>query len=100
MANEEVRVYFCPECKSTDVRYVFGLMNLFGTIPTQECKKCNLRSSTFPILIAKKAVLEQREEEKKTLAKKRAAKKKGKKKSVKKIPKRRVVKGVKKRSKK
>ena len=96
MANEEVRVYFCPECKSTDVKYVFGLMNLFGTIPTQECGGCNLRSSVFPVLIAKKAVLEQREAEKKAKLKKKVARKKvTKKKTVKKVVKKTKKKGLK-----
>jgi hypothetical protein len=70
MMAEEIRVYFCPKCKSTDVRYVFGLMNLFGTIPMKECGSCGLSAPTFPILIAKKSSLEKIEAKKKGSTKK------------------------------
>jgi hypothetical protein len=58
--GDEVEVYFCPKCKSTDVKYVFELMNLFGVIPTQECGKCHLRSNVFPILVANKDSLKKK----------------------------------------
>ncbi|MCH7850728.1 MAG: hypothetical protein IH845_03750 [Nanoarchaeota archaeon] len=68
--GDEVKVYFCPECESTDVKYVFGFMNLFGTIPMKECGDCNLRAPTFPMLIAKKSILEEMENRKKARTKK------------------------------
>jgi len=52
------------------VKYVFGLMNLFGTIPMKECGNCNVRAPTFPMLIAKKSVLEEMENRKKVRTKK------------------------------
>lgn len=42
------KVYFCPNCKSTDVCYYFSLRNLFGIIPMMQCKKCNFRAPGFP----------------------------------------------------
>ena len=45
-----VRVWFCPKCRSTDVRYVFGFWNLFGGIPKMKCFKCGYTNSVFPIL--------------------------------------------------
>ena len=45
-----VRVYFCPRCKSVEVRYTFGLGNLFGVLPKMKCFKCGYTCSGFPIL--------------------------------------------------
>lgn len=60
MANkEEIRVYFCPKCKSTNIRYVFGLSNLFGVIPKQKCMGCGLEANAFPILVTNKTALEE-----------------------------------------
>jgi ribosomal protein S27AE len=54
--RNEIKVSFCPKCKSTDVKYVFGLGNLFGVIPRQRCGKCG-RTGVFPILVANKKKL-------------------------------------------
>lgn len=51
MAKEkEIKVSFCPKCKSRNVKYVFGLVNLFGVIPTMKCFDCGFTSNVFPVL--------------------------------------------------
>ena len=68
MANEKnVKVYFCPKCKSVDVRYVFGIGNLFGVIPQMKCLKCGFTAVGFPIVVT----------DKKQFTKKRITKKTG-----------------------
>ena len=54
--GEEVKVSFCPKCKSYDVKYVFGLGNLFGVVPRQRCGGCG-RVGVFPILVVDKKKL-------------------------------------------
>ena len=55
--DKEIRVSFCPKCKSRDVRYVFGVWNLFGVIPKMRCGKCGIEMSSFPILVTSKKKL-------------------------------------------
>jgi Zn ribbon nucleic-acid-binding protein len=55
--HKDLRVSFCPRCKSTDVRYVFGLGNVFGVIPKMKCFKCGYTAPSFPILKTTKAKL-------------------------------------------
>ena len=55
--KEEIKVRFCPKCKSTDVKYVFGLWNLFGAIPKMKCGKCGLEMPSFPLLVTTKKLL-------------------------------------------
>lgn len=43
-----LKVYFCPKCKSTSVRYVFGFRNLFGVVPRMQCEDCSFSASVFP----------------------------------------------------
>ncbi|MFH1238167.1 MAG: hypothetical protein ABIH79_00430 [archaeon] len=58
MVNEkDVTVYFCPKCKSVDVRYVFGFGNLFGIVPQMKCSKCGFTSISFPIIVLDKKKL-------------------------------------------
>jgi len=57
--DKKIRVYFCPKCKSFDVKYVFGLGNLFGVIPKQRCNNCRFEMSGFPVLITTKNKLEE-----------------------------------------
>ena len=52
-----IRVSFCPQCKSRDVKYVFGLGNLFGVMPKMKCFKCGYTNSVFPILVIEKKEL-------------------------------------------
>lgn len=55
--DKEIKVSFCPKCKSYDVKYIFGLRNLFGTIPKMKCGKCGLESIGFPILVISEKAL-------------------------------------------
>ena len=48
IGKKDLRVYFCPKCKSEQVGYVFRFGNAFGIIPQMECRKCNFSSSIFP----------------------------------------------------
>lgn len=41
--EKSTNAYFCPKCKSTSVKYVFGLKNIFGIIPTMKCQKCGFQ---------------------------------------------------------
>ena len=81
---KDIRVYFCPECQSTEVRYSFGLGNLFGVIPKMKCLKCGYSATTFPILVTNKKNLAKatKKLKKKNAAKKKKAAKKSKKKIV------------------
>jgi Zn ribbon nucleic-acid-binding protein len=49
--EKEIRISFCPACKSRDIRYVFGVGNLFGIIPQVKCLECGFKSMSFPVLI-------------------------------------------------
>lgn len=73
--RKDVRVSFCPSCKSRSVGYVFTFGNLFGVIPKMRCRDCGFDASTFPVLIAdeaelKKAVEGMKSRKKKTVKKK------------------------------
>jgi hypothetical protein len=70
--DKDIRVYFCPKCRSHNVRYTFGLGNLFGVVPRQKCLDCDYSSATFPLIVTSKNKI------KKTVAfmKKKAVKKK------------------------
>ena len=48
MVEKTVKVYFCPQCKSEQVGYVFRFGNAFGVIPKMECKKCKYCAPVFP----------------------------------------------------
>jgi hypothetical protein len=73
--KKPVRVRFCPECKATDVKFVFQLKNLFGLVPRMTCMQCGNHAPDFPILVVPA---------KKKKSKKKAAKKKTTKKSTRK----------------
>ncbi|MBT7102379.1 hypothetical protein HN935_02600 [archaeon] len=55
--DKQIKVSFCPECKSRDVKYVFGVKNLFGVIPKMKCGKCGLEMPSFPLLVTSKKLL-------------------------------------------
>jgi len=55
--EKEIRVSFCPKCKSRDVKYVFGVWNLFGAIPKMKCGKCGTEMPSFPLLVTNKKLL-------------------------------------------
>ena len=56
-SGKDVRVSFCPKCKSQSVGYVFGLGNLFGVVPKMKCRDCGFDAPSFPVLIANEAEL-------------------------------------------
>ena len=90
--GKDVRVSFCPRCKSRNVGYTFGLRNLFGVIPKMMCKDCGFDSPTFPVLITNEAELKKAIEGMKT----RRRKEKGeRRKIVKKVVKKKTVKNKK-----
>ena len=49
--HKPVRVRFCPECKATDVKFVFKLQSLFGLLPRMECMKCGNHAPDFPVMV-------------------------------------------------
>jgi DNA-directed RNA polymerase subunit M/transcription elongation factor TFIIS len=49
--KKEIKLYFCPSCKSKEVGYIFTLRNLFGVIPKMQCKKCGYEAVAFPIMV-------------------------------------------------
>lgn len=65
--KKTIKAYFCPKCKSVEVKYVFGLGNLFGVVPQIKCDKCGFSAVGFPMVVTNK----------KELAKKRVTKKTG-----------------------
>lgn len=67
MNNESVKplkVRFCPQCKATNVGFVFRLQNIFGLLPRVECYECGHFGSEFPLLVVTKNDLEKREKQK------------------------------------
>jgi len=77
--KKALRVRFCPECKATDVKFVFRLQNLFGLVPRMTCMQCGNHAPDFPIL-----VVPAKKNKAKKIAKKKPTKKKVVKKSNKK----------------
>lgn len=49
--EKPVKVYFCPKCKSMNVKYTFGFGNLFGIVPRMQCSKCGFHAPVFPQLV-------------------------------------------------
>ena len=58
--RNEIKVSFCPACKSYDVRYTFGFGNLFGVMPKMKCSECGYTNVSFPILVVDKSKLEKK----------------------------------------
>jgi len=54
---KQIKIFFCPKCKSKNVKHFFALRNLFGLIPRWKCKDCGFESSIFPMLIINKSKL-------------------------------------------
>ena len=52
-----IKLYFCPKCKSHNVRFVFELRNFFGVIPKMKCFDCGLEAPSFPVLVTNKKKL-------------------------------------------
>ncbi len=49
--SKEIKVFFCPRCKSTNVGFILGWKNIFGVLPRMKCKKCGLEERAFPIMV-------------------------------------------------
>jgi hypothetical protein len=73
-SDKPIRVYFCPKCKSRDVKYIFELRNAFGVIPKMRCGKCGIEMPTFPVLVTTKKLLEESVSKKKNRKKKSGGK--------------------------
>ncbi|MDH3353363.1 MAG: hypothetical protein OEL87_02860 [Nanoarchaeota archaeon] len=74
--DRQIKVSFCPKCKSRDVKHVFELGNLFGILPKMRCKKCGNEMVVFPVLVTSKKILEESEKSKKDAAKRKTMRKK------------------------
>ena len=53
MAKEQVKFYICSNCKSTNVRYIFGFGNIFGILPKMRCGSCKTEG-LFPLIVMDK----------------------------------------------
>jgi hypothetical protein len=69
-----VKVRFCPECKATNVNFVFRLQNMFGSLPRVECNDCKYSAVEFPLLVVEKEKLNAKN--KKISTKKKVARRK------------------------
>lgn len=58
--NNEIKAYFCPKCRSVDVRMLFAFRNVFGMIPRWRCNKCCYENMTFPIMVYKNKLRKRR----------------------------------------
>ena len=57
---KDIRVSFCPKCKSRNVKYIFELRNFFGVIPKMKCMDCETQMPNFPVLVVDKLELEKK----------------------------------------
>lgn len=74
--DRQIRVSFCPKCKSRDIKHVFELRNLFGVLPKMRCGKCGNEMVVFPVLVTNKKILEESEKSRKKIAKSKTRRKK------------------------
>ncbi len=51
VCKKDIRVSFCPKCKSRSVKYVFEFGNLFGIVPKMRCRDCEFEAVSFPVLV-------------------------------------------------
>ncbi|MFH1710771.1 MAG: hypothetical protein ABH840_00500 [Nanoarchaeota archaeon] len=63
--GEEIKMYFCPKCKSQNVGPIQGWRNAFGLIQKWRCKNCGFENMTFPILVVNKSRLNKKSSKKK-----------------------------------
>lgn len=50
MKDKKLRVRFCLDCKSFNVRYIHTVGNLLGIIPKMRCMNCGAEATVFPIM--------------------------------------------------
>ena len=46
--SKKIKVFICPNCRSTSVYHPLEIKNLWGLIPIWRCRKCKFQASTFP----------------------------------------------------
>jgi len=61
---KQIKFYFCPKCKSGNVKHPFGIGNLFGIIPKWRCIDCSFQSSVFPLAVIDEDKLKKLEKKK------------------------------------
>jgi|APSaa5957512535_1039671.scaffolds.fasta_scaffold291380_2 hypothetical protein len=61
MAKKELKVHFCPKCRSGNVGYVFRFRNAFGMLPRMQCKSCNFQAIAFPLAVIDKSKIKKQE---------------------------------------
>ncbi len=64
-SDKQIRVAFCPKCKSRNIRHIFRLGNLFGVLPKMRCGNCGNEMITFPVLVTTEKILNKIEKAKK-----------------------------------
>jgi len=50
LKGKTIKIYFCPKCKSKNIKYIFTLATLFGLLPKQRCMSCGYEAAIFPII--------------------------------------------------
>jgi len=65
-----IKVYFCPKCKTHNVRYIFELSNLFGIIPKMKCLNCGFSASGFPVIVTSRRKVSEMKNKKRKKVKK------------------------------
>jgi hypothetical protein len=56
--NKQVKVYFCPRCRSMNVGFIFGVRNLMGILPRMKCKNCSFEGGVFPLAVISQSKLD------------------------------------------
>ena len=68
--DKPLKIFICPNCKSTDVYHPLEFSTLFGLMPKWRCRKCKFESVGFPQVIIPKNKLNKINEDYKNKAKK------------------------------
>src|SRR3989338_5514697 len=64
LKGKTIKIYFCPKCKSKNIKYIFTLATLFGLLPKQRCMSCGYEAAIFPIIEEdKEEIIEEEETE-------------------------------------
>lgn len=59
-SDKELKMYFCPKCKSKKVKMIQGWRNAFGMFPRWKCDNCGFENMAFPILVMNAGKLKNR----------------------------------------
>jgi len=49
--KKQIKVYFCPKCKSMNVKHFFAFKNLFGVLPKWRCGDCGFECQVLPMMV-------------------------------------------------